>query len=343
MLKINQIAKAIMMGAIFLATTTTASAKTNVLLNCFVPSKHVWCEALKDWGSRVDQVTEGRVRVTIPPKSLAPPPEQLNAVRSGLFDAAIVFNGFIGKEVAGPMVAMNPFTGGDRSQINSIALWRTYEKFFGGMDEYEGAELLGLLVNPGAHMYSMTDKPISSFADALDRKMWALPGATAGMLKQNGGSVVSGPAAQMTEIIQRGVVDGFVGIPPESAVSFNVLPYTKSVTRTPRSVFTAVFSFFISDEKWAEIGTEDQANILSVSHEEFASRSGSIFDERNDKSTVIENDSIEVFQASDEFYAELQEVAKPFEAAWIKRVNAMGVDGLEAVDFYKNEISKLTY
>ena len=58
---------------------------------------------------------------------------------------------------------------------------------------------------------------------------------------------------------------------------------------------------------------------------------------------IIENDSIEVFQASDEFYAELQEVAKPFEAAWIKRVNAMGVDGLAALDFYKNEISKLTY
>jgi len=343
MFKNIKIAKSMLIVAFFLASSSSVSAKTNILLNCFVPSKHVWCSALKDWGSRVETVTEGRVRVTIPPKSLAPPPEQLNGTRGGLFDAAITFNGFIGKEVAGPMVAMNPFTGGDSSRINSIALWRTHEKFFGDIDEYKGVKLLGLLVNPGAHYYSMTDEPISSFADATGRKMWALPGAASGMLKQNGGSVVSGPAAQMTEIIQRGVVDGFVGIPPESAVAFNVLPYTKSVTRTPRSVFTAVFSFFISDEKWAEISPEDQANILTVSNEEFSNRVGAIFDEGNGKSTLIENDSIEVFAASDEFYKELQEVGKPFEAKWVGRVNAMGIDGQAAVDFYRNEISKLTF
>ena len=51
--------------------------------------------------------------------------------------------------------------------------------------------------------------------------------------KQNGGAVISGPAAQMTETIQRGVVDGFVGIPASTAVAFNAMPHAKSVTRTP--------------------------------------------------------------------------------------------------------------
>ena len=51
----------------------------------FTPPAHVWCDLVKDC-KRVEEVTEGRVSVVVPPKSLAPLPEQLNSVRSG-FDA----------------------------------------------------------------------------------------------------------------------------------------------------------------------------------------------------------------------------------------------------------------
>lgn len=329
-------------GAAILAFATSAAAETRILLNCFTPPAHVWCEAVNDWKERVEEVTEGRVRVVIPPKSLAPPPEQLNSVRSGLIDAAFIFNGFAAKELAGGLVSMNPFTGSDSSEANSVASWRAYQEFFGDIDEYEGVELLGIVVNPGANFYSMTDEPITSLAEATGRKMWALPGATSGILKNNDGAVVSGPAAQMTEIIQRGVVDGFVGIPPETAVAFNVLPYAKSVTRTPRSVFTATFSFFINDEKWAEISAEDQALIWSVSGEEFSRRVGSLFDSRNVKGMEAEAASLEILEASDEFYAELQNAGKPFAEQWIGRVNGMGIDGAAMLEFYQSQVAELT-
>ncbi|CAI8243686.1 Outer membrane transporter protein TsaT [marine metagenome] len=325
-----------------LSISISATANTKILLNCFTPAKHVLCHALRDWKEQVEAITDKRVRIAIPAKSMAPPPEQMNSVRGGLVDAAIMFNGFSAKEIAGPMVAMNPFTGSDKAEANSVAVWRTYEKFFADKDEYKGVKLLGLIANPGAHFYSMTDKPIKTVVDIKERKMWALPGATAGMLKAIGSSVVSGPAVQMTEIIQRGVVDGFVGIPPESAVAFNVLPYAKSITQTPRSVFTAVFSFFISDEKWNEISDEDKKLIESVSYEVFAKRSGEIFDESNGEAAVKQAKAIQELQASDAFYTELQEIGKPFSARWIKRVGAMGVDGQAALDFYINQIDELS-
>lgn len=329
-------------AAALITMATAATANTRILLNCFTPPKHVWCEALNDWKLRVEEITEGRVRIVIPAKSMAPPPEQLNSVRSGLFDAGFIFHGFAAQELAGGLVSMNPFTGSDSSEINSVALWKTYSEFFGDRDEYEGIELLGLLVNPGAHFYSMTDAPIASLGDATRRKMWALPGATSALLKENGGSVVSGPAAQMTEIIQRGVVDGFVGVPPETAVAFNVMPYAKSVTRTPRAVFTATFSFFISDEKWAEISDEDRGLILSVSGEEFARRAGSIFDARNAQGVVVEQESLEVLQASEEFYAELLKAAEPLSAQWVGRVTGMGVDGAAMLARYEELVDQMS-
>lgn len=333
---------AMISAATVVALATSASAEVRVLLNCFTPPAHVWCDSVKDWRDRVEEVTEGRVKVVIPPKSMAPPPEQINSVRSGLFDAAFQFNGFMAQEVAGPMVAMNPFTGSDKSAVNSVALWRTYQEFFGDIDEFEGVELLALLVNPGANFYSMSDKPILSMDDALNRKMWALPGATSGILKEKGGSVVSGPAAQMTEIIQRGVVDGFVGIPPETAIAFNVMPYAKSVTRTPRSVFTATFSFFINDKKWAEISPEDQELIRSVSGEEFARRVGGIFDSRNAKGMEVEESSLAIHQASDAFYADLQEAGQPFASKWVGQINGMGVDGAAMLARYQELVDELS-
>ena len=329
-------------AAALVAMSASAQAQTRILLNCFTPPAHVWCAAVKDWKERVEEVTDGRVRVAIPAKSMSPPPEQINSVRSGLFDAGFQFNGFLAQEVAGVMVSMNPFTGSDKSVVNSVALWRTYQEFFGDIDEFEGVELLALLVNPGANFYSMTDDPILSMEDALNRKMWALPGATAGILKESGGSIVSGPAAQMTEIIQRGVVDGFVGIPPETAVAFNVLPYAKSVTRTPRSVFTATFSFFISDEKWAEISPEDQELIRSVSGEEFAHRVGGIFDSRNASGMELEEEELEIHQASDEFYAALRDAGKPFATKWVGRINGMGVDGAAMLARYQELVNELS-
>lgn len=328
--------------SLMLASAASVQADTKILLNCFPPSKHAICQILGAWADSVEEATDGRVRVTIPAKSMAPPPEQMNSVRGGLFDASLVFNGFIANEVAGPMVAMNPFTGGASSLANSVALWRTYDEFFGDIDEYEGVKLLGLAVNPGANFYSMTDQPILSLSDATNRKMWALPGGTANILKANGGAVVSGPAAQMTEIIQRRVVDGFVGVAANSAKSFGVVDYAQSVTRTPRSIFTAVFSFFISDEKWAELSAEDQAAIMSVSGEAFAELAGTIFDAEN-QVALAEQDAgaIDVIMASDAFYAELQEAGKPVSAKWIGRVDNMGVDGAAMLSRYQDSVSAL--
>ena len=42
MFKNIKIAKSMLIVAFFLASSSSVSAKTNILLNCFVPSKHVW-------------------------------------------------------------------------------------------------------------------------------------------------------------------------------------------------------------------------------------------------------------------------------------------------------------
>ena len=64
---------------------TGAEAKTRLLVNCFWPSSHFACSTvLPNWVEEVERVTEGRVTGIIPPKSVAPPPEQLAAIERDL-------------------------------------------------------------------------------------------------------------------------------------------------------------------------------------------------------------------------------------------------------------------
>ena len=332
-------------GAVALtgAFTQAASAQTRILLNCFFPPQHFICQdVLGGWAKDVTDATESRVRVAILPQTMAPPPEQLISARAGVFDAAIQMNGFIENEVVGTQVSQLPFTGVSDGRANSLALWNTYEKYLSSNDEYDGVELLGLFVAPGADFYSLTDEPIRSLEDMKSMKMWATPGATAEILKQAGSAVVAGPAVQMTELIQRGVVDGFVGIPASDAMAFNVLPSAKSATVTRLKITTPTFSFFINDDAWAKIDPADQETIRALSGAAFAERAGSIWTGIEEKALAEREEKIEVIQAPEAFEAELTAAGQTWSDKWIEAANAEGIDGSAALDFYKSEVVRLS-
>ena len=208
------------------------------------------------WAKWVEKATEGRVKIIIPPKSLAPPPQQWASVEKGIADTAFQFNGFIANRVWGPTVAMQPFIATHDSQAMSQALWETYEKYF--PHEYKGVHLLSLWVITPAELWSQTDKPVNSMADLKSRKIWALPGTNAAIMKAVGAGVVSGPAVQMNEIVSRGVVDAYVGVSPASVRDFRLIPYTKSMTQFSRGIYSTSFSFLMSEKKWDALSKKDQ-------------------------------------------------------------------------------------
>jgi TRAP-type C4-dicarboxylate transport system substrate-binding protein len=336
--------KSIFIGAIILFFVPLFSqANTRITLNCFFPPQNAVCtKILPTWAKKVKSVTDGRVQVFQYSKSMAPPPDQLNSVRSGVFDAALQFNGFIRKQVPVARVSMMPFTVKLDSEANSVALWQTYKKFGSDAGELKGVKLLGFLVSPGTEIYSLTDTPITSVKDLKDRKMWALPGVTATVLKNIGSPVVSGPAVQMTQLIQNGVVDGAAGLSAKGAAALQVVPSMKSVTRTNRSLFTASFTFFISDKKWKAISPKDRKKIMSISGETFAKVGGKIWNEEEREALKNENKNLKVVHAGHKFEEKLAEAAQPVVAKWVKEVSKKGVDGRAELKFFKKKVKELT-
>lgn len=339
-LKFTAGAAALALSTAFAAPTTAAE---RVIFNCFFPAKHYVCTVmLPELKNRIETATEGRVKVNTPPKSLSAPPDQYDGVVGGVMDGALQFNAFIANQVPGIQFSMLPFVNGTSSAVAGPALWDTYQKFFADKNEYGEAKLISVYASSGNEFFSLNDTPIETLEDIGSRKMWGLPGIVANTLKGTGSSVVAGPAVQMLEIISKGVVDGYAGVPWGSVRAFKLGDYTKSATETENKLFQPTFSFLISKAKWDKFSTEDQAAIMDVMGADFAKFAGAVQDGANDKGRVAMMEAgVKVVEGSKELENGLRELGQPITDKWIAQMGEAGVDGQEVIDFYLARIAEL--
>ena len=330
-------------AALFVTAGVSPSmADTRLIVNCFWPPQHFVCsEILPNWLDAVKDVTDGRVRGNIPPKSVAPPPEQLASVEKGIVDAAVQFNGLIGNRVSGPLVAMNPFIGSFDAPAMSQALWETNRKFF--PDEFDTVQLLSQWVITPGELFSMTDEPLTTLDDFKSRKLWSLPGPLANMSSELGAGVVSTPAVKANEVISRGVVDAHLGVSGDALQSFQLIPYTKSHTKFSRAIYTTSFSFMMNKDKWAEISPEDQEAIMAISGADLGMKAAQKWDDVG-ASVFAQFDELgitvhDVDPALEEAFVK---AAEPVRQGWIKRATEAGIDAQAALDFYIQRVDELS-
>lgn len=321
--------------------STLAQAKTRLIVNCFWPPKHFVCqEILPGWLDEVEKVTEGRVVGNVPPKSVAPPPEQLASVEKGIVDAAVQFNGLIGNRVNGALTPMQPFVGAFNGPAMTQAQWETQQKFF--PDEFDTVELLAQWVITPGRLFSVNDNPVQTLDDFKSRKVWALPGPVANMAKAIGAGVVATPAVKSNEVISRGVVDAHIGLGGDAIKSFQVIPYSKSMTKFSNPLYTTSFSFMINKDKWAEISEEDRAAIKAISQDKIGMAASAKWDSVSSSVYAdFDNLGIDVVDVDPALEAAFVDASKPIIKAWMEKASAAGIDAQGALDHYKARLAEL--
>ena len=327
-----------------LVLAADAQAKEKWIFNIFVGPKHLVNHPLKkEWAPDVMAATKGEVEITFLPTSAAPPPKQIDGVASGQFDGAFIFHGFTAKRAIGTRLGILPFLASGKGEALSVAYWRTYEKFFADKREYDddGIQILSVFQFTGGNFYSGTDKPILSIADMKARKMWVLAGTPSQTLKGVGVKHVSGPAARVSQFTQTNVVQGLAGFPREGIVAFGALEFTKSTTVTSgAAIMIPSFALFVSKKKWDALSPALQKAVMSVSGEKVARAVGKRADIHEVKAHKTMNEKgIVDHTASKAFENELRAAGKPVVKAWLQQVKKLGVDGNEAIKFYRRQVS----
>ena len=342
MLQRSLLAAAVVAGL----TVSSAALAQNIVINSFTGPNHFQTEAMRIWKADVERVTEGRVTVEILPASAAPPPRQIDGALAGQYDAAFMFNGFNANRADWPSGFLLPFSVTNNGEASSVALWRTYEKFFrdkgDGQFGDDGIHVLSVFVYPGGVAHSGTSQPIESVADLRSRKMWALVGTPSALLTALDIDHVAGPAARVAEFVQTNVVEVLFVISFDANVAFGAKEFTQSSTVFPKPVQAANFIFFITNDKWAEISPQDQALIESVSGEVYARNTGRLGNEREVKARQEHADKgTQIIEASQAFIDELTVAGAPLREAWNQKAAAMGIDPQEPLDFFAAEAAKI--
>jgi TRAP-type C4-dicarboxylate transport system substrate-binding protein len=324
-----------------ISITPAAAAETTILFNNFAPrTADNFVYVVKPYLDDVERITKGRVKFVIPPQSLAPPPEQMNMVKTGVADGAVIFNAFLQK--SHPLLQIALLPGTMRSAVAiGVAYWRTYEKFFAPKHPLNEVKLLGFFAQPPGHLYNIQKRPIESLDDLKGKKLWSLPGISAQALGLTGASIVPGSAARMYDVVSKGIVDAFCCINYEVMSVVKVMQYAGAVTEVDGGVAVGVFSLFISNGKWKQISREDQEAITAISGEAIARRAAKI-DAHNEeiKKDYLAKGGV-VVEANATFNDALKKAWRPLFDRWVADANKEGVDGRAALDYYLSQSAKV--
>lgn len=317
------------------ALPVTARAETTILFNVFTPPTHPISQIMKPWAAEIEKATAGRVKLDIPPASLSAPNQQLDSVAKGVADMAFMFHGLMENKVKLSQLAALPGVN-TTARGSSIALWRTYDKYFKAADEYKDVHLLGLFVIYPGTIFGMKG-PINSVADIKGTKVFGLPGPAASVMEAAGGGVVAAPAVRSFEIISGGTVDAFAGYAPADAFAFKTLQYAKAITDPPGGLTAPSFALFINKKKWQSLSQADRDAISKLSGEALSARFEAADAIDNKVRADAAAQGVVIKPASPAFAAEIARLAAPLVEGWLKTAKAAGVDGDAALAYYKQQ------
>lgn len=337
---IKALTKVLAVAAVCGMSAQTIAAPTKILFNSFIQKGHLWNQGvLFPWLDMVTEATDGRVVFDVPPTSLAAPQAQYDGVVKGVFDAAYTANIFVENRIKLPAIGQLPFSQVS-SEASSLALWKTYEKYFAQANEYEDVHLLALWVGMGGDIVSR-ENPVDSIDDLQGVKAYALPGSTADMMERAGAAVVAVPAVRSYELVSSGTVDVFAGLDGYDFEMFKNMQYGKHVTKVPGGTASPVFSIFINKRVWNRISEEDQATITRLAREPLAKLMGVYDRNMRESEKRLSAQGVVYAEPSESFMAELKRVGQPSIDAWFAEAEKLGVNGPEALEYYISEAKRI--
>ncbi|MCV6590307.1 MAG: TRAP transporter substrate-binding protein [Marinobacterium sp.] len=233
-------------------------------------------EVWPTWAGWVEEATEGRVKVVVE-YGLGHPKTMFELVEDGVVDASFSYHGYVPGRFKLTQAVEQPGLGAS-AEAASVAHWRIYERYFAKAQEHDGLEVIGLFTHSQGQLH--TTKPVKSLADLEGRKL-RLGGGVQGELGHRlGVTPVGAPAPKVYEMMQQGVIDGYLLSMIEHRYMrlSEVTPY---VVRFPQGMYMGSFGIFMNPDFLDGLSEADRKAILSVSGEKLSAMAGRAWDRGN--------------------------------------------------------------
>jgi TRAP-type C4-dicarboxylate transport system substrate-binding protein len=330
---------AAVIAATGLLAVAPVTAQTTLTLSSWVPPQHLLTQALVEWASEVEKASNGRIKYTLLPKSVAAPPGTFDAVRDGLADVSFSVDGYTPGRFVLTRIAEFPQLG-DTATTVSVAYQRISRRYFAKADEHKGVKVLTVFTHGPGEIYN-TKRPIKTLDDLKGLRIRVGGGMINELAKNLGVDALLKPAPQSYEILSTGVADG-VFFPAESVVSFKLEKLIKYATLVPGGLYNTSFAFIMNPATYGKLSAADKKVIDDWSGEKLARLIGKHWD-RGDRigRAALQANNVAVITADAAFLKALDAKIGPLEQSWYKLAAQKGVDGKKVLADFRAEIKKV--
>lgn len=322
-----------------LVAGTNATAQTVLKFSNWIPPTHpATTQVLQPWATQVEEVTQGRVKVDLI-SPLGAPQAHYDLVRNGVADAVIFTLAYNANRFPLARGLEMPFLS-DSNYAMTVAAWRTYDKFFKGRGEFEGVKL-GATVIVGPSQIYTTKKAIDNFADFKGLKLREAGGLTKDVAEALGATAFFAPAPQVYDVLSKGVGDGVL-FPPESIPSFKLGGLIRHGLHVSGGFHQVVLALLLNEAKWNGLSQADRAAIEPTMGESFAKLWGGVWEKTNAAAMdTMKREGISVKLAQGPLLQSIRDSIGPLEQKWVADAGKRGVDGAQALTFYREQIKAL--
>lgn len=326
-------------AASLLTLAGTAQAQTTLAVSQWVPPSHPVAEVMTQWAKKVEDATQGRVKLANLPQAVTNPPGHFNAVRDGLADVAFTVIGYTPGRFPLSEIAEMPLMG-DSAELNSAAFYRVAAKEPAIMNEYKDVKVLALFTHGPGTIFN-TKQEITSLGDLQKLKFRVGGGVVNEVSKQLGTNTTIKPATETYELISNGVMDG-AWLPLESIATYKLEKLVKHVTTFPGGLYSSTFIVMMNKKRWDSLSQADQAAIDRIAGEAFSRDLGRAFDAKDNEGRALAQASgIKISPAPAALVKEVESRIAPLEKRWVDLARSKGVANPEAlIKAYRTEARK---
>jgi len=300
------------------------------------PAAYGQAIAIADWTAEIERRTEGKVTFTLyPVGTLVSPVEMYEGVVKGATDIGMsVFAYTRGRFALSEVLdlpGIYPF--------NAVVTSRVGDDFYRKFkpEEYADTHMLYVYVHITG-TYSTADKPVNTLEDLKGMRIRAT-GMAGRMVEALGAVPVAMPASDAYDALAKGVVDGTVGT-PNMLKGWRFAEVTKYTTIVPEAGYVSAFFVAMNLDKWNALSPDIQKIFDEVSAE-WVEYTGEVWNEMEMEGYQFAKELGHTFiTLPPEESARWVEAVMPLQDDYVKRMEAKGLPGKEALDYCKEQAEK---
>lgn len=327
-------------SVVVMGMTTGAALAENVNVrfsNWLPPTHYIVTEMIQPWMDRVEEATEGRVTFQTQP-ALGAPPAHLDMVATGVADLAFMPHGYTPARFKLTEIGELPFTSDD-AVSNSVAFWRTYQKFMMQENEHRGVKLLSFWTTTPSQLF-LADK-VTTLDELKGKKIRVTSPTLEAVARTLDLTSITASSSEIYEMMSRGTVDGTF-FQSDSVVAFRLVDFVKSQVSVPGGFVHSSQMLIMNPAKWEKISAEDQAKIEALSGEAMARAFAEVWDAKAKEGDVTLADAgVTVTEIDGEALASLQQNLSFLRTDWVEAANDRGIDGEAALSFFHAQLEEL--